>query len=50
MPPENTNISDTEYSSIPWGIKLMEPFLFLALIGLWFALQVWILPKMGFNT
>lgn len=29
---------------------MMEILFFAALIGAWFALQVWILPMMGFNT
>lgn len=28
----------------------MELWLILAFIGVWFALQLWILPKMGVKT
>mgnify|MGYP003352451153 FL=1 len=50
MPSETINTPDNGSGPNPWGNKLMEPFLFLGLIGVWFALQMWILPKMGFNT
>lgn len=50
MPSHNTNAPVTDPGAGPRGNRLMEPFFFLALIGLWFALQMWILPMMGFNT
>ena len=31
--------------------KIMSEFLFfIAIIGVWFALQMWILPKFGVST
>jgi hypothetical protein len=30
--------------------RLMETLILLALLGLWLALQIWILPKLGIPT
>jgi len=32
------------------GTNGMEIIFFIGLIGLWFALQIWILPKFGVST
>ena len=34
----------------PSGTNSMELIIFAAFIGLWFALQLWILPKFGVST
>jgi hypothetical protein len=34
----------------PAGIHHMELLFFIAFIGLWFVLQMWVLPKFGVST